>query len=131
MCVEGASLVQKKALDRINSDNLRVFVIWTPRYPGDSRTKAVAATKIVPDSRATHFWDSDGMVSKVYGDVLELPEGNRFAWDTYMIFGADAAWLESPPAPLEWMHQLGVLGEDHPRWLDGDRFRESVKSLVK
>lgn len=130
MCVEGASLVHKKAISRIESDDLQVFVIWTPRYPGDDRTKAVAATKIVPDQRATHFWDAAGIVPKLYGKVLGLPEGKQFAWDTYMVFGTDAEWETVAPEPAGWMHQLGsVLGTSHPRWLDAGKLRHDIETL--
>lgn len=131
MCVEGASSVHEKAISRIESDDLRVFVIWTSRYPGDNRTKAFVATRIVPDPRATHFWDATGVLPKLYGKVLDLPEGKQFAWDTYMVFAADAAWDTAAPEPAEWMHQLGRdLGRNHPRWLNPQRFRESVGSLL-
>jgi hypothetical protein len=132
MCRKGASVVHKKALSRIESHRLKVFVVWTPRYPGDNRTKAVAATKIVPDQRATHYWDANGCLPKHYGRILGLPRGKQFAWDTYMIFEPDSEWKDAPPEPNDWMHQMGgILGRNHPRWLDGDRFRESIQSLVE
>lgn len=132
MCVEGASSVHNRATSQIKGDDLQVFVIWTPRYPGDNRTKAVASTKTVPDPRATHFWDAAGIVPMLYGKVLGLPEGKQFAWDTYMVFGPDAEWKDHAPEPADWMHQLSRdLGRNHPRWLDSDRFRESVKSQIE
>jgi len=132
MCVEGASSVHEKAIRKIDSDDLQVFVIWTPRYPGDSRTKARASTKTVPDQRATHFWDAAGIVPKLYGKVLGLPKGKQFAWDTYMVFGADAAWETAAPEPAEWRHQLGsVLGMSHPRWLDANEFQSLIASVLQ
>ena len=124
-------MVHTKATSRIESDNLRIFVVWSSRYPGDNRTKAIAATKNVPDSRSLHFWYADASLSKRYGQILGLSDGKQFTWDTYMVFDADATWNDSPPKPHNWMHQMGkALGSDHPRWLDGDRFRESVSALL-
>jgi len=124
-------VVQEKTLRHIGNADLRVFVIWTPRYPGDDRATAVGATKVVPDSRATHFWDANGYVPRQYGAILKLPEADQFAWDTYMIFGRGAEWKQLPPPPRDWMHQMSkALGREHPRWLDGSRFREIVESLL-
>ncbi len=132
MCVEGARVVYEKAISRIEDPDLRVFVIWTPRYPGDDRAIAVAATKIVPDPRAAHFWDAGGFVPRQYGKILDLPEHDQFAWDTYMVFGRDAEWTNFPSPPDDWMHQMSkALGRDHPRWLDGDEFREAVQSRLE
>ncbi|NQV25913.1 MAG: hypothetical protein HQ518_16255 [Rhodopirellula sp.] len=64
-----------------------------------------------------------------YGRVLNLPAEKQFAWDTYMVFAANAEWIDSPPTPNHWMHQLEVLGRKHPRWLNGDRFRQTTQQL--
>ena len=115
-------MVHRQTTSQIESANLAIFVVWLPRYPGDNRAKAVAATTNVPDSRALHFWDANASLSTRYGQILGLPVGKQFAWDTYMVFDADATWSESPPRPTNWMHQMGrALGRDHPRWLDGNR----------
>jgi len=131
MCIEGARVVHRQATSQIESTDLAIFVVWLPRYPGDNREKAVAATRNVPDSRAHHFWDPDTWLAQQYGQILGLPEGKQFAWDTYMVFDANTSWKDGPPTPSSWMHQMGgTLGRDHPRWLDGGRFRESVASLL-
>lgn len=132
MCLDGARLVYAKATSQIGNPNLHIFVVWLPRYPGDNREKGAAATKYVPDERATHFWDGDASLSKRYGRILGLPEGKQFAWDTYMVFDAEATWNDTRPEPRDWMHQMGsALGRDHPRWLDADRFRTSVNELLR
>jgi hypothetical protein len=120
--------VQEKVLDRIASDNLEAFVVWTPRYFGDNRAKALASTKLVGDKRATHFWDGTGWLGKHYGKALKLPGRRAFAWDVYFVFDADATWGEAPPEPVEWMHQLG--GTDG-RQLDAEKLREIVGSRLK
>ena len=112
----------------IESDKLRVFVVWTPRLPADSRNKAVAATKLVEDKRASHFWDRGGHFGSQYGKLLKLPGKRTFAWDVYFVFDAGAKWNKAPPMPTEWMHQLGG-GEDKRR-LDGDKLRQTVKALL-
>jgi hypothetical protein len=127
MCRQGAREVQEKVLALLPSDNLKVFVVWTPRYPGDNRGKAVAATELVGDKRASHFWDGGRHLGTDYGKVLKLPGKRQFAWDVYLAFDARARWEKTPPVPAEWMHQLG--GDE--RRLDGDKLREAVATLLK
>jgi hypothetical protein len=120
--------VQETVLDKVESGKLRVFVVWTPRYLADNRAKAVTATKLVADKRATHFWDGTGWLGKYYGKALELPKKRTFAWDVYFVFDTDATWGDEPPKPSDWMHQLG--GADG-RQLDADKLRDIVRKRLK
>jgi hypothetical protein len=120
--------VQEKVLDKIASDKLKAFVVWTPRYPGDNRAKALASMKLVSDGRALHYWDGTRWLGKHYGQALKLPGSRTFAWDVYFVFDAGATWEKVPPVPVEWMHQLG--GKDGRR-LDGDKLREIIRGRLK
>jgi hypothetical protein len=111
-------------LEQIQSDKVKVFVVWIKRFFGDSRDAAQEAMSLVPDGRARHFWDSSGRLSKRYAKVVELPGKKTFAWDVYFVFGPKAVWSETPPAPDFWMHQLG--GRDTGNMLDGRKFREAI-----
>ena len=120
--------MQEKVLGKIASDKLRVFVIWTPRYFGDNRQKATASMKLIGDKRATHFWDGKGWLGKHYGQALKLPGKRTFAWDVYFVFDADAVWGQEPPAPSEWMHQLGGSDGKH---LDPEKLADMVRRRLK
>jgi hypothetical protein len=120
--------VQERVLDKITSDKLEAFVVWTPRYFGDSRPIASASMELVSDRRAMHFWDGTGWLGKHYGKALKLPGRRTFAWDVYFVFNADATWEKAPPEPTEWMHQLG--GTDG-RQLDTEKLREIIRGCLK
>jgi hypothetical protein len=120
--------VQENVLDKITSDKLKTFVVFTPRYFGDNRAKALTSMKLVSDKRATHYWDGKGWLGKHYGKALKLPGSRPFAWDVYFVFDAHATWEKAPPVPIEWMHQLG--GMDGRR-LDTDKLREVVRNGLK
>ena len=115
-------------LEKIKSDQLKIFVVWTPAYPGDSRDKAEKAASTVADERATHFWDGTRKLGDRYREVLVLPEQVHTAWDVYVTFDRGAEWKDAPPKPDVWMHQLSGVGED--RWLSGERLRSSVEKLL-
>jgi len=121
-------VVQEEVLNKVESPKLQAFVVWTPRYLGDSRAKALASMKLVSDKRARHFWDGEGWLGKHYGKTLKLPGNRIFAWDVYLVFDGQAKWEKTPPVPTEWMHQLGGLDQ---RSLDGDKLREAVRNLMK
>ena len=130
MCLSGAREVQQKTLLKLKSDELRVFVVWLPRYNGDNRTKAVAATQIVSDPRARHFWDGDGTLGKRFGKVLSLPDSRDFAWDVYLAFDRSMVWDSMPPQPAYWMHQLGPNTNDKRR-LAGETFRIQLERMLE
>jgi hypothetical protein len=128
-CRAGASVVQKAALARTDSDELKVYVVWINRFPGDSLKAAQAATQLVSDKRALHFWDGTGAVGKLYGKTVKLPRDKTFAWDVYFVFGPKAKWDASPPVPEFWMHQLG--GPETGNMLEGAKFQEVVVKQLR
>ena len=115
-------------LEKINSDQLKIFVVWTPAFPGDSRDKAEKAVSTVGDERATHFWDGTRKLGDRYKEVLNLPEHVHTAWDVYFAFDRSVEWTEVPPKPDVWMHQLG--GVDGEKRLNGDELRLRVQELL-
>jgi hypothetical protein len=87
-----------------NSDpRLRAYVVWVPKL-GAHESDVPVATRFVADRRASHYWDSAGVLVKAYDPVLGLTED---AWDVYLLYGPDARWDgPTPPHPDFWMHQL-------------------------
>ena len=47
--------MQEKILNQIDSDKLRVFVVWMPVLPGDSREQALASMELISDGRTVHY----------------------------------------------------------------------------
>ncbi len=80
------------------------------------------------DSRAVHFVDTQGRLTREYSAVLQFPP-NYPAWDIYFVFGPAVRWEDRPPRPTYWMHQLGGIGPPDLR-LDGDRMARVVKGLL-
>jgi hypothetical protein len=92
-------------LHKIPDPRVRAYAVWVPKR-GGRETDVVAATAAVPDARARHFWDGEGLLLRVYNRVLDLPFAVD-AWDVYLIYAPDARWEgAAPPAPSFWMHQL-------------------------
>ena len=126
-CLNGARVAQQQILDLLPSDDLRIYIVWTPVLQEDDRSKAAEATALVADKRVTHFWDADKSLGLALGRTVQLPRDRTLGWDVYFVFDRGVKWAEvQPPAPTEWMHQLGT----DERLLDGDKLHESVKTLL-
>jgi len=107
MCRQGASVIQTAVLDAIDDPSLRAYVVWVPVLPADLRMAAREASSLVPGKRASHFWDSEGVLARTFSRVLGLPSGCP-AWDVYLTYPAGIRWEQEPPTPPYWQHQLGA-----------------------
>ena len=112
-------------LEATNHAKLKVYVVWTPVLEEDDRQAAVQAMGYVPDERSIHFWDADKRLGLSLAKVVALPGDWELAWDVYLLFDSAAEWVDSPPQPTEWMHQLGT----DERRLNGGALRSSIESL--
>lgn len=120
-------MVQSKVLDTVKSENVKVYVVWTPVLQEDDGQAADQAVAAVSDDRAMHFWDDDKSLGYLLGKTVPLPRARKLAWDVYFGFDAEAKWGDAPPTPAFWMHQLA----NDERKLDGEKLRMQVeKSLL-
>ena len=121
-------MVQTSVLDKIQSDKLSVYIVWTPVLREDDRDAAGKAVELVTDKRVKQFWDGDKSLGNAYGSVVKLPRDRTLAWDVYFVLDQSAEWTASaPPEPASWMHQLG----NDERLLDGEKLRQTVMALLR
>jgi hypothetical protein len=129
MCRSGAQVIEDQALTRIDSQKLKVYVVWIKKLIFDSRSAALGAMTQMPDRRTRHFWDPSGSLGRAYGKILDLPGKRRFAWDVYLVFDGKTRWGEAPPVPAFWMHQLG--GSETGNRLEGRVFRDAIVQRLR
>lgn len=114
-------------LEKVDSDDLSVHVVWTPVLGPDKRSSVDRAHKIFSDDeRVVQYWDGDQSLGQTYGELLELPNGRSLAWDIYFVYEPGVQWGEKPPLPDYWMHQLGR----DERSLNADTLRESIVAML-
>ena len=113
----------------MTGDQLRIYDVWVPIL-GSTSSDVPAATRLVDDSRARHFWDPDGAVAIPLGLRLDLRVP---AWDVYLLYPPGVRWEEKlPPAPVFWMHQLSAhagVAPGIPR-LDAKEFARRVQGTM-
>jgi len=103
--MKGAVALTNEWLKKDSSTNIAVYVVWSPQLGAEEKYVA-SATALVPDRRATHYWDGNMLVGSAYQPLLNLPAP---AWDTWMLFDRDATWRgDTPPKPAWWEHQLNA-----------------------
>jgi hypothetical protein len=115
----------QKVLKAIPDDRLRVYIIWLPMFPLDSRGWAKTRSDEFSDKRVSYYWDGDRLTGNEWQKVLGLKSA---AWDVYFLYGAASLWDKEPAKPDFWMHQLGGV-TSAPR-LDAAVFEAKVKELL-
>jgi hypothetical protein len=121
--------MQSQVLDQQDEPSLRAYVAWVPILPDDSEEAARDSSKLIGDSRASHFWDADKTLPPLFAPLLGLPE-DWPAWDIYMAYPAEATWGAEPSAPAFWHHQLGDDLDVAPK-LDGVAFEKQLRGLMR
>jgi len=93
--LQGASATEQ-LLREINSQDVRVFVIWEPVLPTDFVAPSTAALARIPDARAAQYWDRKRALSHLLG------ERNRstVVWDYIAVYAPGTLWQDSPPKPV-------------------------------
>ena len=129
--------MKSEVLDRVPSSDLRVFIVWLPILYRDTKDAAVEAAALVPDARASHFYDATMELSNALGEALQIPASSgdsdpRFghAWDVYLAYPLGARWISVTPPRTFWMHQLTVLSPAKAPRLDGAALRAHVEGLL-
>lgn len=115
----------QKLLKNILDDRLKVYIVWLPMFPSDSREWAKTRSSEFSDKRLSYYWDGDKLAGKEWQKVLST---KREAWDVYLLYGAGSQWEKEPAAPDFWMHQLG--GVTNAPTLDEGAFEAKAKELL-
>ena len=102
-----------------------MYSVWVPVLASDAQLTGGRATKFLPDSRVTHYWDGEGELVKGFAPVLGL--GDRPAWDVSLLYDKDAEWVEGPPKPIFWQEQLGISDATQ---LDGPKLTAEIRKLL-
>lgn len=87
---------------------------------------AKESARIFSDPRIHQFYDPDKRSGKAIARSVGC-EG-RVAWDIYLFYTAGIEWIEDPPVPTAWIHQLNESWADREHFHRGD---DLVKELFK
>ena len=86
--------------------------------PGDSEVTAKEKAIIFNDPRVRQFWDPDQRSGKAIAESLGY--NGKVAWDIYLFYQPGSQWIEAPPAPVYWMHQISENWASRNHFHTGD-----------
>ena len=97
--------------------------------PGDSEITAKEKAVIFNDPRVRQFWDPDQHSGKAIADGLGYK--GRVAWDIYLFYTPESKWIEHPPKPAGWMHQISEDWVDRNHFFTGDDLRRKLYDTAR
>jgi hypothetical protein len=95
--------------------DLFASLVWIHMLRTDSLAAAEAEAAALSHSRLQHFHDPRRRLGKAIGGALGT--GRAVVWDTYLFYAPRATWIDEPPPPIDWAHQVRA------GWADPARFR--------
>ena len=94
----------KSIIESFPNADIRVAIVWINKLPADSRKAAEKSADTFNDPRVCQFYDPKQRSGQAVANSLGWQ--GRVAWDIYLFYTAGSIWNETPPAPVDWMHQL-------------------------
>lgn len=122
----GSRVVARHVLQKIDHEDLRVYMVWLPIFDADDPEAAASSAQRISDNRVTHYWGSDLELTQAFKGPIGLEEGK--AWDIFVLYDADALWADTIPKPSSFMHQRLPLPEE--RTLDARDLAKEVRALL-
>ena len=95
--------------------DISVVIVWIKMLAGDSEITAEKSAGTFSDSQVRQFYDPDQHCGKAIANSVGWQ--GKIAWDIYLFYTPGSEWIKSPPAPVDWIHQLKET------WADRDRLR--------
>ncbi len=132
ICVTGAQSATQAVLSLPVEYDFRLYRVWLPVLETD--TLQAAEDMRSPwshETRLVDFWDADLVISTAYHSVLELDKRvrrHRVAWDLFLLYQAGLRWVDRPPVPSFWMHQLFL--DDVPT-LEVETLRHELQLMIE
>ncbi len=119
-CVRGAIAVNESVVNAYPSADVSIFIVWIDILATDDYAAAQRMTVVFNDPRVRQFHDPNRLVGDAFAKgLLDQPP----AWDMYLLYAASPQqlWVDYPPKPTNWMHQLGQRDVDPARRRSGHR----------
>lgn len=123
----------QSVLEGFPEADLSASIVWIDMLPADSAKRAAEAAALFTDSRVRQYHDPRDrrLAGDAFGALLLYPDTGP-AWDIYMFFDQNAAWVDRPPRPTEWVHQLsGGRRADPERCVTGQKLVEELRATMR
>jgi len=95
---------------------------------GNGEATAQESARIIEDPRVRHFHDPERRAGRAL--AASLGGQGKVAWDIYLFYAKGGEWIEDPPRPTDWMHQLSASWADPARLRAGDDLVEELRETM-
>ena len=95
----------------------------------DDLEAAKKAVEKFADPRVKQFYDPRQMSGHAIAESLGHP--GEIAWDMYLFYPSGAVWLESPPFPDVYVHQLRDSWADQSLLYEDDLLRAKLHETMQ
>jgi hypothetical protein len=122
-------VVQRSIVEGFPQADISVSIVWVNMLPEDTEANAERSALVIDDPRVRHFHDR----ARRSGQAIAASLGwkDYVAWDIYLFYESGSTWLDGPPAPAHFAHQLP---RDSTHFRTGDdlvrELREAMKRLT-
>jgi hypothetical protein len=96
--------VQRSVIAAFQDADISVSIVWINMLENDSPAAAEKSAQIIVDPRVRHFHDPERRAGRAIAQALGGQDD--IAWDIYLFYPKGSEWLDRPPMPITWMHQL-------------------------
>jgi hypothetical protein len=127
--VEGARVVRTSVLEGFPDTDISVSIVWIDMLPDDSKAAATRSAQTIDDPRARHFHDPKQRSGKAIAESLGCEA--EVAWDIYLFYASGSEWVDGPPAPTDWMHQLPSAWADPAHFRTGDDLVNELRAAMQ
>ena len=126
---QGARAVHESIINKFPKTEISVSIVWIRMLPGDSEATAKEKAVLFNDARVHQFWDPDQLSGKAIAESLGYH--GKVAWDIYLIYQSSDEWIEAPPAPACWMHQISESWASRSHFHTGDDLLKELYTAAK
>ena len=113
-CVAGAIAVKESVVTAYPWADVSISIVWIDILARDDYAAAQRMAGIFNDPRVRQFHDPNGLAGDAFAEgLLDQPP----AWDIYLFYAAtpQKLWIDHPPEPTDWMHQIAFQAADPAR----------------
>ena len=125
----GSRAVLKSIIESFPDADISIAIVWINKLAADSRKAAEMSAGTFNDPRVCQFYDPKQLSGQTVADSLGWH--GRVAWDIYLFYTAGGKWNKTPPAPVDWMHQLTDTWADPDRLRTGDDLVRELEGSMK
>ena len=105
------------------------LIVWINMLPEDSLEAALPSIKFLNDKRIRHFYDPNQLSGREIAASVGWED--KIAWDIYLFYPPKVEWVDIPPKPARWMHQVSDEWARNGHYQTGNDLKRELSASLK